>query len=43
MIKIDQEKIDLFTALGNLIAIAANNVRLCEELKSPHIFKVFFQ
>ena len=33
IIRLDQEKIDLFTALGNIIAIAANNARLYEELK----------
>ena len=33
IIKLDQEKIDFLTALGNLIAIAAINARLHEELK----------
>ena len=33
IIRLDQEKIDLSMALGNLIAIAANNARLYEELK----------
>jgi K+-sensing histidine kinase KdpD len=33
LIGLDQEKIDLFTAIGNQIAVAANNARLYEELK----------
>lgn len=33
IIRLDQEKIDLLIALGNLIAIAENNARLYEELK----------
>ena len=33
IIKLDQEKIDLVTAMGNLIAIAANDARLYEKLK----------
>jgi signal transduction histidine kinase len=34
MIRLDQRKIDLLTAIGNQIAVAANNVRLYEELQS---------
>ncbi|MGD9042026.1 MAG: GAF domain-containing sensor histidine kinase, partial [Desulfobacteraceae bacterium] len=33
LIGLDQEKIDLFTAIGNQIAVAANNARLYEDLK----------
>lgn len=33
IIKLDHEKVDLLTALGNLIAVAANNARLYERLK----------
>ncbi|UCF83017.1 MAG: GAF domain-containing protein [Desulfobacteraceae bacterium] len=33
MIDLDQNKIDLLTAIGNQIAVAANNARLYEELK----------
>ncbi|MHA2248659.1 MAG: GAF domain-containing protein [Candidatus Hodarchaeales archaeon] len=32
MIKLDQGKIDLLTAIGNQIAVAANNVKLYEDL-----------
>ena len=34
VISLDQEKIDVFTAVGNQIAIAANNAKLYEELKA---------
>jgi len=34
MIDLDQHKIDLLTAIGNQIAVAANNTRLHEELKN---------
>ena len=34
IISLDQEKIDVFTAVGNQIAIAANNAKLHEELKA---------
>ena len=34
VISLDQEKIDVFTAVGNQIAIAANNAKLHEELKA---------
>jgi K+-sensing histidine kinase KdpD len=34
VISLDQEKIDLFTAIGNQIAVAANNARLYEDLES---------
>ena len=34
LIGLDQEKIDLFTAIGNQIAVASNNARLYEALKS---------
>ncbi|MGD8985297.1 MAG: ATP-binding protein [Desulfobacteraceae bacterium] len=34
VISLDQQKIDLFTAIGNQIAVAANNARLYEDLKS---------
>ena len=33
IIKLDHEKIDFLTAMGNLIAVAVNNARLYEELK----------
>ena len=34
IINLDQEKIDLFTAVGNQIAVAADNTRLYEDLKN---------
>lgn len=34
MIKLDQGKIDLLTSIGNQIAIAANNVKLYEDLQN---------
>jgi len=34
VIHLDQEKIDLFTAVGNQIAVAANNARLYGDLKN---------
>jgi K+-sensing histidine kinase KdpD len=34
VISLDQEKIDLFTAIGNQIAVAGNNARLYEDLKN---------
>ncbi len=34
MIKLDQGKIDLLTAIGNQIAVAANNVKLYENLQN---------